>query len=289
MYQLTKKFPQKRAFITGAASGLGKAFCLALAKEGWTIGICDISEDKLQLTAKEINALGGRSLAYGLDVADEDNYKTVAENFLAETKGIDLLINNAGVGDGTVFEDYSLNNWKWMVGINQMGVIYGCHFFIPVMKKQQAGQIINIASAAAFSSAATMSPYNVTKAAVLSLSESLYAEITRDNLNISVVMPTFFRTDIVQHAKGNPEEIETAKLLLATSGLEAEKVADYILKKAGNKKFYIILPKRAKLFYVIKRFFPRFFLWFNTWLYENRAKLKHNLRKKYEKLEFQNK
>ncbi len=285
MYQLTKKFPQKRAFITGAASGLGKAFCLALAKENWTIGICDISEDKLQQTAQEINQLGGKAITYGLDVSDEDNYKEVAGKFLAVTNGIDLLINNAGVGDGTIFEDYPLNNWKWMVGINQMGVIYGCHFFVPVMKKQKAGQIINIASAAAFSSAATMSPYNVTKAAVLSLSETLYAEITRDNVNISVVMPTFFRTNIVQHAKGNPEEIETAKLLLATSGLEAEKVADYILKKAGDKKFYIILPKRAKLFYILKRFFPNFFLWFNTWLYANRDKLKQNLKKKYEKLD----
>jgi len=285
MYQLTKKFPQKKAFITGAASGLGKAFCLALAKENWIIGICDISEDKLQQTAQEINQLGGKAIAYGLDVSDEENYKEVADKFLAATHGIDLLINNAGVGDGTVFEDYSLNNWKWMVGINQMGVIYGCHFFVPVMKKQRAGQIINIASAAAFSSAATMSPYNVTKAAVLSLSETLYAEITRDNVNISVVMPTFFRTNIVQHAKGNPEEIETAKLLLATSGLEADKVADYILKKAGNKKFYIILPKRAKLFYMLKRFSPNFFLWFNTWIYANRNKLKQNLKKKYEKID----
>ncbi len=284
MYQLTKKFPKKRAFITGAATGLGKQFCLALAKENWTIGICDINEGKLQETAKEINQLGGKALAYGLDVSDEDNYKEVAQKFLAETNGIDLLINNAGVGDGTVFEDYSLNNWKWMVGINQMGVIYGCHFFVPVMKKQQAGQIINIASAAAFSSAATMSPYNVTKAAVLSLSESLHAEITRHNVNISVVMPTFFRTDIVQYAKGNPDEIETARLLLATSGLEAEKVADYILKKAGNNKFYIILPKRARFFYILKRFFPNFFLWFNTRLYEHRDKLKQSLRKKHEKM-----
>jgi len=285
MYQLTKKFPQKRAFITGSASGLGKAFCVALAKENWTIGICDISEDKLQQTAQEINQLGGKAMAFGLDVSDEDNYKEVADKFLAATNGIDLLINNAGVGDGTVFEDYSLNNWKWMVGVNQMGVIYGCHFFVPVMKKQRAGQIINIASAAAFSSAATMSPYNVTKAAVLSLSETLYAEITRNNVNISVVMPTFFRTNIVQHAKGNPEEIETGKLLLATSGLEAEKVADYILKKAGNKRFYIILPKRAKLIYMLKRISPQFFLWLNTWIYANRDMLKQNLKKKYERLE----
>jgi NAD(P)-dependent dehydrogenase (short-subunit alcohol dehydrogenase family) len=284
MYQLSSRYQQKRAFITGAASGLGKALCLELAADGWTIGISDINEIDLQQTADAIIKAGGKPLSFGLDVADADNYRMVAEKFLTETDGIDLLVNNAGVGDGAVFEKYSLDNWQWMVGINQMGVIYGCHFFVPVMKKQQSGHIINIASAAAFSNAPTMSPYNVTKAAVLSLSETLLAELKQDNIHLSVVMPTFFRTNIVQYAKGTKEEKEIAKYLLATSGLEADEVAQTILKKAGNRKFYIVLPARSKFLYVFKRLFPSLFLKMNVWMFKNKEKMHGSLKKQFEKL-----
>jgi short-subunit dehydrogenase len=284
IYRLTKKFPQKRAFITGAASGLGRAFCLELAKDQWTIGISDINEKGLYETAQLIEQAGGKSISYLFDVADDAQYKIVAEKFLKETGGVDLLINNAGVGDGCIFEDYPLEHWKWMVGINQMGVIYGCHFFVPVMKQQHSGHIINISSAAAFSSAGTMSPYNVTKAAVLSLSETLHGELHQDNINLSVVMPTFFRTNIMQHSKGLQEQKQIARYLLATSGLEADEVARQILNKAGAGKFYIVLPVRSKILYRFKRFFPGLFLKFNVWMFKNKEKMHQQLKKQYEKL-----
>ena len=104
MYQFSQKFPAKRAFITGAASGLGKAFSIELAQEGWTIGMADINEAELAVAAQEINALGGKALVFQLNVADKQAYKIVAESFLQEVGGIDLLFNNAGVGDGSVFE-----------------------------------------------------------------------------------------------------------------------------------------------------------------------------------------
>ena len=116
MYLLTQKHPKKRAFITGAASGLGKAFAIELAKEGWTIGMADINLKELELAASIIETLGGKPLQYPLDVSDKDQYKKVAEDFLSKVDGIDLLFNNAGVGDGSVFEDYSLENYEWMVG-----------------------------------------------------------------------------------------------------------------------------------------------------------------------------
>jgi len=284
MYQLSSRYQQKRAFITGAASGLGRALCLELAADGWTIGISDINEIDLQKTADAIQQAGGKPLSYGLDVADADNYRMVAEKFLTETGGIDLLVNNAGVGDGAVFEKYSLANWQWMVGINQMGVIYGCHFFVPVMKRQQAGHIINIASAAAFASMSSMSPYNVTKAAVLSLSETLYAELKNEQVGVSVVMPTFFKTNIMQHSKGSAEEKEMGHMMVATSGLEAAKVAQQILNKAGRKKFYIVLPAQSKFLYLMKRLAPSLYLKMNAWLYKNRERMRTELKKKYEKL-----
>jgi NAD(P)-dependent dehydrogenase (short-subunit alcohol dehydrogenase family) len=96
MLQLSQRYPTKRAFITGGGSGLGKALCLELAKEGWTIGICDISRKGLDQTASAIKALGGQVLSYELDVSDRTAYEQVVDAYLQETNGIDLLINNAG-------------------------------------------------------------------------------------------------------------------------------------------------------------------------------------------------
>ena len=149
MYQLTQNHPSKRAFITGAASGLGKAFCQELSKDGWTIGMADINTKELEAAAAEIEMAGGKPLMFPLDVSDKDQYKLVAEEFLTKAGGIDLLFNNAGVGDGSLFEEYNIENYEWMVGINQMGVVHGCWYFIPAMKKQASGHIINTASAAA--------------------------------------------------------------------------------------------------------------------------------------------
>jgi short-subunit dehydrogenase len=284
MYQLSKKFPQKRAFITGTASGLGRALSLALANDGWTIGISDIDMTGLQHTADMITQAGGKYFMYALDVADADNYKTVAEKFLADAGGIDLLVNNAGVGDGGEFDKYALENWRWMVGINQMGVVYGCHYFIPAMKQAGAGHIINIASAAAFVALPAMAPYNVTKAAVLSLSETLYSEYKYSNIGVSVVMPTFFKTNIMQHSKGTADEKEMGEMMVATSGLEAENVANRILKSAGNGKFYIVLPAQSYFLYLLKRFAPSVALWLNALSYEHKEKMRADLKKKYEKL-----
>lgn len=283
-WKLSEIYPTHRAFVTGAASGLGRALCTALAADGWTIGICDIMEEELKQTRQLISRLGGRAIAYNFDVSNDYAFQQAAHHFISEVGGIDILINNAGVGDACLFGEYPLEHWKWMIGINQMGVIYGCHFFVPVMKRQRSGHIINISSAAAFSCAATMAPYNVSKAAVLSLSETLYVELFPDNVNVSVVMPTFFRTNIMQHSKGMMEQKVLAEYLLATSGLEAEEVACYILQQAGKKKFYIIYPFRAKCLYGFKRCFPSLFLRFNVWMFRNKERIRQYLKRKYDRL-----
>jgi len=259
LYTLSKTYPQKRAFITGAASGLGKALCLLLSKDGWTIGISDINEEALAETTRLITEQGGRAISFHLDVADHEQYREVAARFLAETKGIDLLINNAGVGDGSVFGEYSLENWHWMIGINQMGVIYGCHHFVPVMKQAKSGHIVNIASAAAFVPSPNMAAYNVTKAAVRALSETLRMELTPSNIKVSVVMPTFFKTNIMQYSRSDEEMKAAAVKMMEKSGKEASDIAHEVLVKAGKGKLNIILPGQARFLYFMRRFFPSLF------------------------------
>ena len=256
MYELSKQYVSKRAFITGAASGLGKAFATELAGDGWTIGMADNNSIELQKAVAEMNALGANALMYQLDVSDKDQYKIVAEQFLKDAGGIDLLFNNAGVGDGGAFEEYSLENYEWMVSINQMGVVYGCYYFIPAMKKQQSGHILNTASAAAIGCAPTMGAYNMTKAAVVAISETLYSELMDFNIHVSCIQPTYFKTNISKSARGGGTIQKITQNFIDRSGLEAKEVSQEILTRAGKKELYIILPKSAHKMWLYKRFAP---------------------------------
>jgi short-subunit dehydrogenase len=259
MYALTTQHLHKRAFITGAASGLGKAFALELAADGWLIGLADINEANLNSISTEVEQAGGKPFTYLLDVSDKVQYKMVAEKFLSDAGGIDLLFNNAGVGDGGAFEAYSLENYEWMVNINQMGVLYGCWYFIPAMKKQKSGHILNTASAAAIGCAPTMGAYNMTKAAVVAISETLYGELMDDGISVSCIQPTYFKTNIAASARGGALIKKVTQKFIDRSGLEAKEVAQEILHRAGKKELYIILPKDARKMWFFKRLAPTWF------------------------------
>ncbi|HRJ31177.1 MAG TPA: SDR family NAD(P)-dependent oxidoreductase [Cyclobacteriaceae bacterium] len=256
MLRLSQQFSRKRAFITGAASGLGKALSLHLAADGWTIGISDVNTEALKKTHHEVEQAGGNPILFQLDVSDKVAYKTVANDFLKQTGGIDLLVNNAGVGDGGKFEEYSLDNWEWMVRINQFGVLYGCHHFIPTFKKQQSGQIMNIASIAGVSCAPQMGAYNMTKAAVIAISETLYGELMDDNIRVSCVMPSYFKTNIAEGVRGGERIKKITQTFIERSGFEAAEIAQEILVRAGNGELYIILPKAARKIWMMKRLMP---------------------------------
>lgn len=257
MLKLSKKYPSKRAFITGAGSGLGKELALHLANDAWTIGITDLKRAPLESVAAEIEKRGGKAQLFVFDVSKRDEFKAASQTFLNTHDGIDLLINNAGVGDGGPFTSYDLERWDWMIGINQMGVIYGCHNFLPEMHQAKSGHLINIASAAGFAYIPRVSSYNVTKAAVNALSECLYFESKHLNVGVSVVMPTFFKTNIASGWKGSEKSKKGAERAVNNSNLEASDVALEILTRAGNGEFRIVLPKSARWMYRLIRFFPR--------------------------------
>ncbi len=268
IYKLSSLYPKKRAFITGAGSGLGRALCLELAKDGWNIGISDVNEMWLKETEHIIQQNGGNAILYLLDVADHEKYSIVAKEYLSASQGIDLLINNAGVGAAGVVGKYPPEEWKWVVGINQLGVMHGCHYFVPTMKKQKSGQIINIASAAGFLNPAGMAPYNSVKAAVISLSETLYAELRDSHVRVSVVMPTYFNTNIIKNSKGGATQKAIGQQLIDKANIEPSVIAKKILTGAGNKQLHIVLPYSAKISYLMKRLFPTFFVNYMAKMYE---------------------
>lgn len=277
-YALSKKYPEKRAFITGGAGALGKAFALLLAKDAWNIGITDINEAALEKVKQEIEHAGGRCTTYCFDVSDKVAYEKAFTAYINTYKGIDFLINNAGVGDGGLFGEYELDKWEWITGINQMAVIYGSHFAVPVMKKQRQGHLLTISSIAGVAAMPNMSMYNVTKAAVLALAESIYAEVKPFGIDVSVALPEFFKSGIMDQAKGDENAKTIGKNKIAKAPFTPDEVADIILKACGKNQFYILHPFRAKLGFFVRNHFPNFFLHKKLKDFKNKKWVKEALR-----------
>src|ERR1043165_735992 len=259
-YKLSAKHSKKRAFITGGGGGLGRALALALAKDGWTVGITDINETALAESKKILEDAGGKAYTYKFDVSNKEDYKTAFDNFIAKAGGLDIQINNAGVGDGGLIGEYDLKHWDWITGINQMAVIYGSHYALPILKKQGSGHIISIASAAGLANMPNMGMYNVTKAAVISLMETIYAEAKGFGVDASVVCPTFFRSNIMQHHKGDENSAKIGQTIIQRAKFSPDEIADYILTQAGKGEFYVLHPWQAKMVFHVKRLLPNFFL-----------------------------
>ena len=175
--------------------------------------------------------------------------------------GVDLLINNAGVAVGGPVGEVPLSDWEWLMGINLWGVIYGCHFFLPRMKRAGSGHIINVASIAGVASAAAMAPYNVSKAGVISLSETLAGEFVGTELGVTVLCPYFFKTNIAQAARstlsGGAQMVEK---LMARSKVQAPQVAQLALAAAARGDLYAFPHPESKAIAFMKRSAPELML-----------------------------
>lgn len=258
--KLNARFPRKRAFITGGGSGLGLELARTLAGDGWTLGLFDRNLERLTTIEGELTAANVPITAYPGDVTHADEL-TVAVNSFAETyDGLDVMVNNAGVAGSGALMDVSLEDWRWIIDINFMGVVHGCRAAIPHLQRNGSGLLINIASAAAFASAPGMSSYNATKAAVLSLSETLVNELRDARTQVSVVMPTFFKTNLLETARGSEEARTLVAEAMAASPCQAPDVARDILLMAGAGETYIVLPRSARMLWRFKRWAPKAFL-----------------------------
>ncbi|CAM1345440.1 SDR family NAD(P)-dependent oxidoreductase [Tenacibaculum amylolyticum] len=255
--KLNSKFPNKCAFITGAGSGLGTAFAKLLAANHWTLHLSDINEATLSETS-ELLAHQTTVYTYILDVSNRNQYEQVHQKVIRNSPQIDLVINNAGIGDAALFKEYTLANWEKMIHINLLGTFYGCHFFTPTLLSQQSGLIINVGSAAGFMNSPGASAYNVSKAGVFSLSETLYHELKPHNVHVSVVTPTFFKTNLMDGANGSKRLKNSAEKQMKHSKTNAHKVAATALIEAAKGTFQIIHPSNAKRMYFLKKWFPSF-------------------------------
>lgn len=249
------KLPSRaRCVVTGAGSGFGRAVSLELQKRGGRVLVTDVDLRSAEETAKLIRDRGGEAHAMVVDVRDPAAVEAMAAKADALWGGTDVLVNNAGIAVVGEMGKIPVEDWKLQVEINLYGPIWGCHYFVPAMKQRGNGFILNVASSAGIIAAPTMGPYNVTKAGVIALSETLYAELAMERIHISALCPTFFRTNIHKstRAHGANTGSRTDKLVTEAKW-SAEEIAERAIDGLLRGDLYIIPQTDGKVMWRVKR------------------------------------
>ncbi len=261
-----KELKGKTAVLTGAASGFGLELARLAAREGMNVVMADVQPDALELAAAEVQALGAQVLAHRVDVSKADQVEALAAATFDRFGTPHVVFNNAGVGAGGLIWEHSVRDWEWVVGVNLMGVAHGVRVFTPMMLEaartdaRYEGHIINTASMAGLLNAPNMGVYNVTKHAVVSLSETLYQDLrlVTDQVTASVLCPYFVPTGIHLSDRNRPPEARrdkpTPSQMIAramsekavTSGkVTAADVAAKVLAAVRERQFYIYSHPQA--------------------------------------------
>ncbi|HCN88375.1 MAG TPA: hypothetical protein DIT28_04250 [Oxalobacteraceae bacterium] len=255
-----KNFKDKVAVITGAGSGFGREFALIGARLGMKLVLADVQQDALDKVKVELEAQGAQVLAMRCDVRHAEEVQALADATMAKFGAVHLVFNNAGVGAGGLVWENTQADWEWVLGVNLWGVIHGVRIFTPLMlecaKKDAAyeGHIVNTASMAGLLNAPNMGIYNVSKHAVVSLSETLYQDLSlvKAPIGASVLCPYFVATGISQSQRNRPDDVhadqptasqKAAQALsdkaVSSGKVSAAQVAEWTFDAIRDGKFYI--------------------------------------------------
>jgi NAD(P)-dependent dehydrogenase (short-subunit alcohol dehydrogenase family) len=254
-----KDFAGRVAVITGAGSGFGREFARMGHALGMKLVLADIQRDALDATLGELRASGARAIGEVVDVARSDQVRHLADRAYAEFGAVHLLFNNAGVAGGGLVWENDANDWSWVLGVNLMGVVHGIHHFVPRMldanRRGEPGHIVNTASIAGFLCPPLMGVYNVSKHAVVALTETLYHDLAlaKSTIGTSVLCPAFVPTGIAASERNRPAELArdgelTASMRLAQA--QSEKAVSSGKMTAAEVARITFDAIRAERFYV---------------------------------------
>jgi NAD(P)-dependent dehydrogenase (short-subunit alcohol dehydrogenase family) len=253
-----KTLAEKVAVITGGGSGIGRELAIALSKENARIVLADIDEKGMAETAK---SLGGEHMAVRCDVSRPEQLESLAEQTYQRFGAAHLVFNNAGVAVAGPTWTATLEDWKWSLDINLMGVVYGIRAFVPrMLAAKTEGHIVNTASVAGLLSLHGSGVYCATKHAVVTLSECLHQDLRVANaaIGVSVLCPAFVKTGIAESARNRPKElaatnplagpyVEAVRKALEHGKLSAQDVARITLEGVKAGRFYILPHTRIKM------------------------------------------
>lgn len=246
-----------RAVVTGAGSGIGRAFALELARREGQVICSDLDLAAVRETVRLVTDAGGRAIAAQADVRSEQAMRDLA-GAARDWFGLPtLIVNNAGVGaGGAAVGEAALEDWRTVLDVNLWGVIHGTHVFLPLIQELGIGGVINVASAAGFAAAPAMAPYNVSKAGVLALSETLAAELAGTAVRVTVVCPTFVPTAIFDSDLIAPAQAAGARERAEQSGSTPESVVLAALEGLDRGRLYVLPQTDAKVVWRAKRLLP---------------------------------
>jgi NAD(P)-dependent dehydrogenase (short-subunit alcohol dehydrogenase family) len=272
--RLSDRHPARRILITGATSGSGEALAVLFGRHGWRVAVTGRNRERVALSAKKVRAAGGEVLEIELEVTRYEDFERAARQVAEAWGGLDILVNNAGVTGGESIEDGSIDLWHRIIEINTFGVVYGCKAFVPVLLESGGGHIVNIASVAAIVSAPEMASYNVSKAGVLSLSETLDAELAPHHIDVTVACPGVFQSELGAEgrvlASANARMMKSLRREQETTNQTAEDVVGQIVIDAARRRLYSLPGGDLRAQWIIKRISPEFSRRFIAFLYARR-------------------
>jgi len=265
------QFFGKTVVISGGAEGIGFGIAQAMGKQGMNIVLADIDASQLEIAQEKLQKEGIEVLSVQMDVTNLGQWGNVASKALERFGKVHMLVNNAGVGSnpGSI-EKTDDKDWRWVIDVNLMGVIYGTQTMVPLMKLHgEGGWLINVASMAGMMGIPTAGAYTATKVAVVGMSESWYSELKPHNIQVSVLCPAFVKTRINLSNRNKPADLKTEKensghlnssaaakhmQKVIDNGLSPKLVGERVVEAVNNKELYIfthpnyrkVLQKRFK-------------------------------------------
>ncbi len=257
-----RKLKGKVAAVTGAASGLGRAMALAFADEGMDVALADVDELNLTAVADDVQEKGVRAITLKVDVSHAAQVDAFRDQTIARLGAVHLVCNNAGVSPLGAAWETSVADWEWILGVNLWGVIHGVRACTPALIAQKEGHIVNTASVAGLISPPGMGAYNVTKHAVVALSETLYHDLgeRKSTVGVSVLCPAYVPTGIADSERSRPKHLAAAaeksqetqakeammRKAVKSGKLSADAVAQAVVKAVKANRFYILTHPRIK-------------------------------------------
>jgi NAD(P)-dependent dehydrogenase (short-subunit alcohol dehydrogenase family) len=238
----------RRVLVTGGASGLGLALTELMVDRGDTVLVVDLADERPDTVPDAV--------AYRrLDVRSQRDWDAALAWVREQWGGLDMLVNNAGVAAGGRIDVEAMADWERVVDINLLGVARGCHTFAALFKEQRSGHIVNVASLAGLVHGPGMSSYNATKAGVVAISETLSFELGPWGIDVSVVCPAFFRTNLHRSFAGKDAAMQEAGMRLITQAkVDAKHIAAIALRGIDKRKRIILTDRLGHQAYFSKRF-----------------------------------
>lgn len=248
--------------ITGAGSGLGEAMAERFAGEGYRVAVCDIDQDRADAVLARISGKSPGSFSHCMDVCRTQDWDAVYLRVLTEWGGLNVLVNNAGVAAAGNCEESPLEDWRWVIDVDLMGVVYGCHRFIPLLRdtaseSNNACHLVNVASFAGIAGMPGMCAYGTAKAAVIALSEQLRAELFDAGIGVSVVCPAFVQTKLLETFRAGDNSYRSrVEKWMAHSTVTAQDVASQTFDAVVQGRFLVLTHALTRKVWRWKRWMP---------------------------------